>query len=229
MNIEVIIQTEPQLKRLLTSSFPSLTVIDNIEQPPEFDYWIPILSIPGVLKITYDNLPKSTKYLTPSKKTISKWKKIVGKKEKSRVGFCWDGRTKNYPFEKITELVQLNNQYEWINLQQRYVPEQRLVMDRLGIKDYFNDIQDWEDTSGLLHHIDAIVSIDTGLIHLAGAMNIPSCLMLDKYATCWRWLMNRTDSPWYDSIRIFKQSTVRGYDEQLVGIHQYLQELKPKK
>jgi ADP-heptose:LPS heptosyltransferase len=229
MNIEVIIQTEPQLKRLLTSSFPSLTVIDNTEQPPEFDYWIPILSIPGVLKITYDNLPKSTKYLTPSKKTISKWKKIVGKKEKSRVGFCWDGRTKNYPFEKITELVQLNNQYEWINLQQRYVPEQRLVMDRLGIKDYFNDIQDWEDTSGLLYHIDAIVSIDTGLIHLAGSMNIPSCLMLDKYATCWRWLMHRTDSPWYDSIRIFKQSTVRGYDEQLVGIHQYLQDLKPKK
>lgn len=229
MNIEVIIQTEPQLKRLFTSSFPSNVVISNIELAPEFDYWIPILSIPKVLKITYDNLPISTQYLNPNKKTISKWKKIVGKKEKLRVGFCWEGRTKKYPFEKIIELIQANSDIDWITLQQRYTSDEKIILDRLGVKDYFNQIQDWEDTSGLLHYIDIVVSIDTGLIHLAGSMNIPSCLMLDKYATCWRWLMHRIDSPWYNSIQIFKQKTVRGYDEQLINIHNHLQGYKPKK
>ena len=76
LNCKIILQTEPQLKRLFANSFPDVNVIDNKELIPEYDYWTPILSIPRVLQITYENFIKIGNYLQPTKQSIKKWKKI---------------------------------------------------------------------------------------------------------------------------------------------------------
>lgn len=212
----VIVQTEPQLKTLFTASLSNV-VLDTTESVPEHDYWTHILSLPRLLNVTYDNLPSIGKYLSPSRQP--KWKKLLGEGTKKRIGFCWKGRTKHIPFEVIREFIRLHPMYEWICLQSTATQEE---INELGVKNYFDNITDWNDTAGLIKHLDCVVSIDTGLAHLAGSMNIPTYLLLDKYKTCWRWLYNRNDSPWYPSMTLVRQNESRGYEEQFKLLSQLL-------
>ena len=215
----VIIQTEPQLVSLFTASFTNL-VIDNKQPLPEHDYWTPILSLPRLLKITYDNFPLSKKYISPSKQT--NWKKILGKKTKKRIGFCWKGRTKNIPFNVIKKFIEQHSEYEWISLQAMLTQDEKDTLEQIGVKNYFDYISDWNDTAGLLQHIDCVITIDTGLAHLAGAMNKPIFLLLDRYKTCWRWMYDRMDSPWYPSMTLVRQKESRGYVEQFNRLSELL-------
>lgn len=214
MGIEVIIQTEINIIDLFEASFPELQVITNKEDPPEFDYWTPILSLPKILKVTYDNMPKLGSYLKPSDESIEKWANILPPKKKLRIAYCCKGRSKSYPMEVFIEFIRQHQQYEWINLQAVYTPEEQLMLQGL-VTDYFEHIRIWNDTAGLLHHVDVVVSVDTGLAHLAGAMGIKTIILLDKYKTCWRWLYDREDTPWYDSVSLCRQKEVFGYDQQL--------------
>jgi hypothetical protein len=215
----VIIQTEPQLKELFTNSFNNL-VIDNTEELPEHDYWIPILSLPKLLKITYENFPVSEQYITPNKQP--KWKKILGRKTKKRIGFCWRGRTKKIPFNVIVDFIKAHPQYEWISLQAALDDGEEEVLSQLNVKDYFDNITNWNDTAGLIEHLDYVISIDTGLIHLAGAMNKTGFLLLDRYRTCWRWLYDRNDTPWYSSLTLVRQKQIQGFVDQFEELSKLL-------
>lgn len=222
----VIHQTEPQLKRLFTNSFKNAIVITNKDEPPEYDYWTPILSIPRVIKLhSYDDMPYVVNYLTPTDSSIERGRKILGVKEKLRVGFCWGGRTKSFPFDKIAQLVKHNPQVQWVNFQISASDEERHILNQLGVIDISSQVVDWEDTAGIMCHMDLMITIDTGLCHIAGSMGIPCLLMLDKVKTCWRWLLDREDNVWYPSVRIIKQKEHNSYDEQLERVHQHLQAL----
>lgn len=218
--ITPIIQTEPQLKNLFQNSFSKVKVIDNTETVEDFDFWTPILSIPKCLKITYDKFPKTKIYLKPEKNKVKFFEMVIGNKAKPRIGFCWRGRSKFYPFEEIVKLIQRNTEYEWINLQFAYTEEERVALEQLGVKSYQSHINNWNDTAALVQNLDVIVSIDTGLIHLAGALGKECILMLDKYKTCWRWLYDRTDTLWYPTIEIVRQLEQNNFDEQLTMVSQ---------
>lgn len=222
----VIHQTEPQLKRLFTNSFKNAIVITNQDQAPDYDYWTPILSIPRVMKLySYDDMPYVVNYLTPTDSSIERGRKILGVKEKLRVGFCWGGRTKSFPFEKILHLIKHNPQVQWVNFQISASDEERHILNQLGVIDISSQVVDWEDTAGIMSHMDLMITIDTGLCHVAGSMGIPCLLILDRFKTCWRWLLDREDNVWYPSVRIIKQKEHNSYDEQLERVHQHLQAL----
>lgn len=222
----VIHQTEPQLKRLYTNSFKNAIVITNKDEPPKYDYWTPILSIPRVMKLySYDDMPYVVNYLTPTDSSIERGRKILGVKEKLRVGFCWGGRTKSFPFGKIVHLIKHNPQVQWVNFQISASDEERHALNQLGVIDISSHVVDWEDTAGIMSHTDLMITIDTGLCHVAGSMGIPCLLMLDRVKTCWRWLLDREDNVWYPSVRIIKQKEHNSYDEQLERVHQHLQAL----
>jgi hypothetical protein len=227
LGAHVIHQTEPGLYRLFTNSFPNATVITNKDTPPEYDYWTPILSIPKALNLqSYDDMPYVFGYIKPNKDSINIGKKILGTSNKPKVGFCWGGRTKSFPFNKMVELVKANPQFQWVNFQVLCSDEERLILDELDVIDLKPFVNDWEDTAGIMNNIDMMISIDTGLCHIAGGLGIPCVLLLDKFKTCWRWLLNRDDTVWYPSVRIFKQTEYKNYDEQLLRVHNYLQLLK---
>lgn len=222
INADIIIQTEPQLKRLFKSSFPEYTVIDNTEDVPEYDYWTPILSLPRVLKITYDNLPQINNYIKPSKESVKKWKKIIKQSNKTRIGICYRGRTKRYPFENIFKMIKEHPEYEYVSIQGIYQDNEFEQLSDIGVVTYINDIDDWDDTAALIQHLDYIISIDTGLVHLAGSSGVPVIMLNDKYAGCWRWLLDRSDSPWYPSVTIARQENIHGYDKQLETAMSYI-------
>lgn len=227
LGCHVIHQTEIRLKRLFANSFPNSTVITNKELPPEYDYWTPILSIPRVLKIhSYEDMAYEFGYIKPSSVSVERGLTILGKKEKLRVGFCWGGRTKSFPFDKMLSLIKQNPEFQWVNFQIQSSDSERKTLSELGVIDLSQHIVDWEDTAGIMSHMDMMISIDTGLCHIAGGLGIPCLLLLDKFKTCWRWLLDKEDTSWYPSMRIVRQLEHKNYDEQLSRVHRHLHLLK---
>jgi tetratricopeptide (TPR) repeat protein len=218
LEIEPIIQTEMQLEKLFKNSFPKFTVINNTQEFDDFDYWTPILSIPKCLRITYNNFPKIKQYLKPSKESVKKWNKILGNKDKKRIGFCWRGRSKNYPLEELIKLLAPSSEYEYVNLQINYNDTEKKLLESNNIKNYIDEINDWNDTAALINNLDLVISIDTGLIHLAGALNKKGILLLDKYKSCWRWLYESEETIWYDSVKLVRQKEQNNFSDQLLRV-----------
>ena len=225
----VLFQTTAGLIPLFASS----TIISWIGQydqtPPEFDYWIPIMSIPGVLGITLENLPKQVQYINADAGKSAAWLRTLGPKKRMRVGFSWSGRRdawlnrhKGMPFENILQLVKDNPQYEWINLQVDVTEEEDAALADAGVTRYPGSIQSFADTAALINCMDVVISIDTAITHLAGAMGRPTWLMLQWFATDWRWMLDRDSSPWYSTVRIFRQPAMGDWTSVTNKIQQYL-------
>jgi hypothetical protein len=199
------------------------------DTPPEFDYWIPIMSLPGVLGITVENLPKVVSYLNAHQDLFQQWQQRLGPKKRMRVGFCWSGRKDNWlnthkgmPFDQMMTLVKNNPTYEWINLQVDASPEEDAVLAALGVTRYPGTIGSFADTAALIAHMDVVLSVDTSIAHLSAALGRPTWLMLNWFAPCWRWMLNRDSSPWYSSMRIFRQPAQDDWTSVTKKIEQYL-------
>lgn len=203
------------------------------DDPGEFDYWIPIMSIPTVIGVTLDNLAKQVSYLTVSQDLQQQWLQRLGKKTKMRVGFSWSGRRdswlnqhKSVPFPVILEMIKSNPQYEWINLQVDATPEEEAALEAAGVKRYPGTIQNFRDTAALIMAMDVVVTVDTAIAHLSGALGRPTWIMLNWFAHCWRWLTNRDDSPWYSTVRLFRQPAIGDWASVTKKVSQFLSWMK---
>jgi len=227
LGAQVKIQVNENVLPLFADS--DLQIFSSEQDVGAFDYWIPIMSIPGVLGITLDNLSQDLQYLSANNSAIKVWREKLGFKKRLRVGFCWSGRRdtwinrhKGMPFEEMLTLIKRNPDYEWINLQADCTPEERSILLIAGVKDYSNSIKNFADTAALVHHMDVVLSVDTAIAHLSGAMGRPTWVMLSQYALDWRWLLDREDSPWYPGARLFRQPAMGDWASVTKKIHQYL-------
>ena len=229
LDAHVKLQVNPNLKPLFLNSNLNFEIFDPQEDVGSFDYWIPIMSIPGVLGITVDRLSNDLQYLQADSAAIKAWHARLGLKRKLRVGFCWSGRKdtwinrhKGMPFEVMLNLIKRNPSYEWINLQADCSPEEESQLIANGVTVYPGAITNFGDTAGLIYHLDVVLSVDTAVGHLAGALGRPAWIMLNAYALDWRWLLNRDDSPWYPSARLFRQPSMGDWAFVTQKIHEYL-------
>ena len=195
----------------------------------EFDYWVPIMSIPGVLGITLDTLAKPVSYLNADPTLMQQWQQTLGPKTRLRIGLCWSGRRDSWlnqhkamPFEDVVRMIETNSQYEWVNLQCDATPEEEAKLLELGVKTFPGHIQSFAETAALIMHMDVVVSVDTAVAHLAGALGRPLWLMLNKYSTDWRWLLGRDSSPWYSSARLFRQDEYGVWNNAISKVTQFL-------
>ena len=125
-------------------------------------------------------------------------------------------------FDKMLNLIKSNPQYEWVNLQVDAAPEQELALEQAGVRRFPGSIQNFDDSAALIMCMDVVVSVDTAIAHLSAALGRPTWLMLNWFAACWRWLTNRDDSPWYSTMRIFRQSKIDDWDSVTKKVAQYL-------
>jgi len=213
----VLFQTTEGLIPLLGTSSIISWIGRYTDQPPKFDYWIPIMSIPGVLGVTLENLPPQVQYINALSDKHTAWLKLLGAKKRMRVGFSWSGRRdawlnqhKGMPFEIMFELVRNNPQYEWINLQVDATEEESAAMAAVGVTLYPGSVESFADTAALIACLDVVISVDTAITHLAGAMGRPTWLMLQWFATDWRWCRQRWKIfwrwEWRAGIDLFKPS-----------------------
>lgn len=225
----VHIQVTDGLVPLFKHSGTLASVLRYDQLPERFDYWTPIMSIPGVLGVTLDNLARPVNYLTARDDLMAQWQQRLGPKTRLRVGFCWSGRRdswlnqhKGMPFERMLDLIRSNPNYEWINLQADATDDENAALSQVGVSTYPGTITGFHDTAALLMHMDVVISVDTAIAHLSGALGRPTWIMLQKFALDWRWLLDRNDSPWYSSARLFRQPDYDDWASVTRQIAQYL-------
>lgn len=229
MGAEIILQVTDGLVPLLASSSIIKRVSGYDYTVEDYDVWTPIMSIPGLLGITVENLPKPVNYLNADVGLQRQWLEYFGPKTRMRVGFSWSGRRDNWlnrhkgmPFEKITDLIRANPQYEWINLQADCTADEESVLRELGVNCLPPNPNMWADTAAQMMHMDVVVSVDTAVAHLAASLGRPTWMMLNWFGTDWRWLTKREDSPWYSTMRIFRQPAMGDWDSVNKKVTQFL-------
>lgn len=215
---KICFQVGPDMVELFNSS-PMFNGIEISNYPnglPEFDTWSMLMSLPIGLKIDYSTLNSPLQYLEAPVKSAQEWRQRLGNKTRRRIGIGWSGRRdtwinrhKAVKFENIVELLKRFPEHQWINLQADATEEENAILAGLGVAQYPGTIRDWADTAGLMQQLDLVIGVDTSISHLAGAMGKPLWVMLPQYALDWRWLLERGDSPWYPSAKLFRQP-VRG-------------------
>jgi tetratricopeptide (TPR) repeat protein len=226
---KIILQVNNNLAPLFANTAIINQIIDVNDTPTGFDYWTPIMSLARILGVTLENLPQQISYLSARSDLAREWQDRLGPKTRLRVGFCWSGRPdswinrhKGMPFEVMCDLIARNPSYEWINLQVECTEQQAQELEKLGVKAYPGAIRNFADSAALIHHMDVVISVDTAVAHLAGALGRPTWIPLNWYGTDWRWLLNRDSNPWYQSARLFRQPALGDWSTVVDRIHQYL-------
>jgi len=225
----IIMHCNASLIPLFRGSQAITQLIPFGEEPEGFDYWTPIMSIPAVIGTRLENLGHVQFYITPDANLSQQWLKILGPKNRLRVGFCWSGRRdtwinrhKGMPFEVMVELIKRNPNYEWINLQCDCTAEEERALIDIGVRAYPGSIRNFADSAALIHNLDVVLSVDTAVAHLAGALGRPVWVMLNWFGTDWRWLLDRDSSPWYSTARLFRQPSMGDWNSVTDKIHKFL-------
>jgi tetratricopeptide (TPR) repeat protein len=208
-----LLSTRPLLG-LLRRSFPAVDVTDALGLRAEFDFQVPVMSLPAVLGVTPDALPARVPYLTADPEKVDKWRRRLGG-EGFRVGVVWQGnpaylrdRLRSVPLAHYAPLaavpgVRLISLQAFNGLDQLKTMPQGMRVEDFGVEishnpDGFNEI------AGLAMTLDLVVTSDTVTAHLAGALGVPTWVAL-RSRPDWRWMQQRPDSPWYPTMRLFRQ------------------------
>lgn len=212
--IRVAVQCQLELTGLLQNLayLESVTAYD--EQIPDFDFYCPLMSLPGVFKTTLENIPAFIPYLYPDSSLVQKWKQRVSRNSSTlKVGLVWAGGQamkkdpqRSFPFETYLPLVK-NDNCIFYSLQKGLPAQEASCLPQgAGFIDYMDEIHDFSDTAALIENLDLIISVDTAIVHLAGAIGKPVWTLL-PFVPDWRWMLSRDDSPWYPAMRLFRQTS----------------------
>jgi tetratricopeptide (TPR) repeat protein len=218
----VILMCYAELVRLLRG-------VEGVEQicsrnpPPAFDVHCPLASLPGVMGTRLDSIPAEIPYLNADVAFSEAWGKKIGPRgDRKRVGLVWAGQpSHNRDMERSVLLSQFGplasrGDVAFYSLQKGEAAGQA-SSPPAGMKlvDFSADLRDFSETAGLISQLDLVITVDTAVAHLAGAMGKPVWVLLAKLPD-WRWMLDREDSPWYPTMRLFRQS-VAGEWEDVMG------------
>ncbi|CAB4164071.1 hypothetical protein UFOVP1146_7 [uncultured Caudovirales phage] len=214
LGCKIILQVTDGLRPLLKPGNIISKTIGYLDKPEGFDYWVPIMSIARVIGVTLENLPQNLSYLSADAIPVQEWNIRLGTRTKLRVGFSWSGRRdawlnrhKGMPFADMLALIKKNPEYQWVSLQVDATAEETQALIDAGVASYPGTIQSFADTAALITNLDVVLSVDTAIAHLSGALGRPTWIMLSQFAVDWRWLLDRDSSPWYPSAKLFRQPT----------------------
>jgi tetratricopeptide (TPR) repeat protein len=202
---KVIVECPPALARLFQSLEASATVIPSGHLLPPFDTHCSLMSLPYALGD--QTIPAEIPYVRPGSSLVHAWRGKLRPTHPRQIGIAWAGRpthsndrNRSMSSEHLSLLARLPG-IEWHSLLKN--PTEGIA-PRLHILDHSSDLNDFADTAAFIANLDLVISVDTAVAHLAGAMGRPIWLLL-PFAAEWRWMLNRDDSPWYSTMRLFRQ------------------------
>lgn len=172
-----------------------------------FDTYVPLMSLPHLLGTTLDTIPANVPYINATGDS----KPLVAETKNLKVGLAWAGsaecdRTRSCSLETLYPLLSTPN-VSFYSLQKG--PQEaalKTLPKQYTVHNLSPDINDWADTANAIEQLDLVITVDTGVAHLAGAMGKPTWILL-SHSPNWRWMLDRNDSPWYPSVRLFRQAT----------------------
>lgn len=229
----VIIECHPQLVRIMQTIEGVQSVIPFDAVLPEVSCHAPLLSLPRIFGTTLQSIPSLHSYLSVPAEQREKWTEVMPSRRPSaiHIGLVWAG--KSYPdplrsstLEAFAPLTAISNAL-FYSLQVGPGSDQaNSPPDGLTLFDLTDQLHDFSDTAAMIEHLDLVISIDTAVAHLAAALGKPVFLML-PFAPDWRWLLDRSDSPWYPTMQIFRQNQPGNWEEVVLRVQDALKTFSP--
>jgi len=217
-----IVLSVPSALWPLMGHLPNVSlVLDSYEKPDDFDCHCPLMSLPLALQTRLTTIPAEIPYLFSPPDKIDSWQKRLGERVMPRIGLAWSGNVKPDP-KRAVPLVKLLNIFvdnlAFFSLQKELRPnDQRTFDEQTSLSHFGGQLNDFGDTAALIEHMDLVISVDTSVAHLAGAMGKPVWLLLPFNAD-WRWLLDREDCPWYPTMRLFRQDISGDWEAVLAKV-----------
>ncbi len=207
----VILECQPPIAGMLRAIPGLARVIARGEPLPPFDAHFPVMSLPRIFGTTVDSIPWKGPYLRADPRRVEHWRRMRAPGARLHAGLAWagrpqywDDRKRSIPLAAFAPLAEVPG-LSLVSLQWGEGAAQLASQPRLGIRDFGDAIRDFSEMAALVASLDVVISVDTSVTHLAGALGAPAWL-LASHAPEWRWLLDRADSPWYPSVRIFRQA-----------------------
>ena len=215
LGADVLLEVPRPLMALFASLEGVSQIIEKGAPLPQFDYHCPLLSLPLAFQTQLENLPGRTPYLASTAPQRDRWQRRLGPRTQPRVGLVWSGNAldKNdlQRSMRLQDLLPyLSTDFEFICLQKEMWPADQHLIQTSQIRFFGAQIEDFSDTAALCDLVDLVISVDTSVAHLAGALGKPTWILL-PYTPDWRWMLHRDDSPWYPSVRLYRQTQERAW------------------
>jgi tetratricopeptide (TPR) repeat protein len=204
---DVALMVQPELAPLIRRVMPEVVLVD--EAPADATLQCPLMSLPRAFGTTLENIPATPAWPADEARR-DVWRARLGVASKPRIGLAWRGsaghgndRNRSLGLRDIQPII--HDQAEWIGIQKGMPDADRQALASVaGLRVFDDEITDFEDTAALIAEMDLIISVDTSLVHLAGSMG-RECWVMLPFNPDWRWLLDREDSPWYPTLRLFRQ------------------------
>jgi hypothetical protein len=211
----VTVEVQAPLRRLAGTLAPGARVVGQGEPVAEHDEAVPLLHLPWAFGTTLQTIPGGVPYLAALPHEVARWRARLAALPGRKIGLAWAGdprpenraahrvdRRRSLPLAALAPLGRVPG-LSLVSLQKGPAGTQG-VPPGMVLHDWTAELADFADTAALVEALDLVVSADTAPLHLAGALGRPVWL-LNRYDSCWRWLRDREDSPWYPTLRIFRQ------------------------
>jgi Flp pilus assembly protein TadD len=212
LGAKIILEVKPPIQRLLAEvSGVTNSIAGPAATLPAFDLHCPLGSLPLAFRTRLDTIPSAQAYLpAPPAARVTAWDDRLGLRNRLRVGLVWSGNpdhkndhNRSIPLRTLAPLLDCDVQF--VSLQKGARDQDRAFLgEHADIVDLTEQLTDFCETAALVGCLDLVISVDTSVVHLAGALGVPVWTML-PFNPDWRWLLNRNDSPWYRSMRLFRQ------------------------
>ncbi len=214
----VLLEVPPALYELMGGLRGVAEVVCTGHPLPRFDLHCPLLSVPRAFGTELASIPAATPYLRASEKRTAHWRARLGPRTRPRIGIAWSGyqahrndHNRSIALEAFLSIF-AGLDVSLVSVQREVRDADAAVLRGRGDVLHFGDeLASFAETAALISALDLVVSVDTGVAHLAGALAKPVWVLL-PFIPDWRWLLDRDDSPWYPTVRLFRQEATRTWD-----------------
>ncbi|MCP5195517.1 MAG: tetratricopeptide repeat protein [Gammaproteobacteria bacterium] len=224
----LVVICPPVLERLFRSIADTDRLITNPSDLPPCDYQISLLTLPLIFRTTLATIPKRIPYLSAPPERVAYWRTCLQRLPGCKVGIVWRGRpshqndhNRSIAANLFARLLDVKS-CSFVSLQIDTLSEERETFAGHGnFLDVSGDLSDFAETAAVVANLDLVIAVDTAVVHLAGALGRPAWVLL-PFAPDWRWLLERDDSPWYPTLRLFRQPAIGDWVSVISMVQQQL-------
>jgi len=222
---KIVIECYAELQRLFQTNTGRCQIVVRGQPLPVFDFHCPLLSLPRVFGTSLANIPKDVPYLHADAEDAGRWQqRLADHSPLVKVGLGWAGRpthtndrNRSMKLARLAPLGQAPGA-RFFSLQKgAAAAEAQTPPPGMELVDWTEELKDFADTAALISNLDLVIAVDTAVVHLAGAMGKPVWTLL-PFNSDWRWLLERQDSPWYPTMRLFRQPRIGDWDTVITRV-----------
>ena len=232
-DVECWIQVPHSLHRLITRSFPNSKITGQHICPPGLDYQIPVMSLPLAMRTFSEQMiPVHVPYLIPDDARASYWQKQLASARSKTVGLVWRGNpnhvnnhNRSASLDDLLPLIAAHESIQFVTLQKDLTDAERNALRGYNnTRMLDNELTDFDETAAVMCNMDVVISVDSAPAHLSGALGKSTWILL-PFCGEWRWMVDRPDSPWYPTAKLFRQKFIGNWTDVVINVKTSLAEL----